>query len=46
MMMLEKDMNILDQDVYIKSKCILNIVPKTYTNKSFEIDPKCIIKKK
>ena len=30
----------------IKSKCILNIVPKTYNNKSFEIDPKCIIKKK
>jgi hypothetical protein len=29
----------------IKSKCVLNIVPKTSNIASFEIDPKCIIKK-
>jgi hypothetical protein len=29
----------------IKSKCILNIVPRTFNNKSFEINPQCIIRK-
>jgi hypothetical protein len=29
----------------VKSKCVLNIVPKDGRTKSFNIDPKCILKK-
>jgi hypothetical protein len=29
----------------VKSKCVLNIVPKDGRTKSFNIDPKCVLKK-
>ena len=30
----------------VKSKCIINIVPKDNRTKSFKMDPRCLIKRK